>query len=297
MFIVVIGAMYSGKSTLEDYLVSHHGFTSVHLESANHYSGGVLTRAVWSENPQEMLNHVTRDWRNHYVTTDDLSYDELHRFTIRPFVLVVKLDAPILDRFRRMTRYTHLRSTFLADKLVHLRIDNSFQSIPEFHAYLDSLDLLNVDRLRPHWDTYFMHLASLASRRSNCMKRRVGAILVRNNRVVATGYNGTARGLRNCNEGGCPRCNSGGSSGHALDQCVCLHAEENALLEAGRERLGENAVLYCNTCPCLGCSVKIIQSGVKEVVYHLGYKVDEASAALFREAGVIIRRHATPGPL
>lgn len=85
-------------------------------------------------------------------------------------------------------------------------------------------------------------------------------------------YNGTARGLRNCNDGGCPRCNTGGSSGHDLDQCVCLHAEENALLESGRERL-EGTVLYCNTCPCLGCSVKIIQCGVKEVVYHLGYKV------------------------
>lgn len=183
------------------------------------------------------------------------------------------------------------------EKLAHLRIDNPFISIPEFYAHLDSLDLLNMDRLRPHWDTYFMHLASLASRRSNCMKRRVGAIVVRNNRVVATGYNGTARGLRNCNDGGCPRCNSGGSSGQALDQCVCLHAEENALLEAGRERLGENTVLYCNTCPCLGCSVKIIQCGVREVVYHLGYKVDEASADLFREAGVTIRRHAPPDPL
>ena len=131
-------------------------------------------------------------------------------------------------------------------------------------------------------------------------------------------YNGTARGLRNCNEGGCPRCNSGSSSGHGLDQCVCLHAEENALLEAGSERLGENAVLYCNTCPCLVCSVKIIQSGVKVVVYHLGYKMyvrprfffhlpsalltfgenrDEATGALFREAGVTIRRHAPPDPL
>ena len=86
-------------------------------------------------------------------------------------------------------------------------------------------------------------------------------------------YNGTARGLRNCNDGGCPRCNIGRSPGDPSDQCICLHAEENALLEAGRDRLGENAVLYCNTCPCLGCSVKIIQSGVKEVVYHLSYKV------------------------
>ena len=66
--------------------------------------GGVLARKVWSRNPQEMLNHVTRDWRNHYVTADVLSYDDLHGFFIRPFVLIVRLDAPVLERFRRLTR-------------------------------------------------------------------------------------------------------------------------------------------------------------------------------------------------
>jgi dCMP deaminase len=106
-------------------------------------------------------------------------------------------------------------------------------------------------------------------------------------------YNGTPRGLRNCNEGGCARCNGSSPSGQALDECVCLHAEENALLEAGHERVGEGAVLYCNTqvlglrvtfpsktdqlilfrCPCLRCTVKIIQTGVKEVIYNLSYKV------------------------
>jgi dCMP deaminase len=96
------------------------------------------------------------------------------------------------------------------------------------------------------------------------MKRRVGAILVRNNRILATGcviyhisypirkltisrYNGTARGLKNCSEGGCTRCNAGTSSGVALDECICLHAEENALLEAGRERIGDETTLYCDT--------------------------------------------------
>ncbi|KIM70249.1 hypothetical protein SCLCIDRAFT_1207563 [Scleroderma citrinum Foug A] len=122
------------------------------------------------------------------------------------------------------------------------------------------------------------------------MKRRVGAILVRENRIVATGYNGTPRGVKNCNEGGCGHCN-GTAIGSGTD-CLCLHAEENALLEAGRDRVGPNAILYCNTCPCLKCTIKIIQSGVREVVYHLSYKVDEASAKLFREAGVQIRRHA-----
>ena len=92
------------------------------------------------------------------------------------------------------------------------------------------------------------------------MKRRVGAVLVMNKRVISTGYNGTPRGMRNCNDGGCARCNSTSlaskagtngvstpvKSGVALDECLCLHAEENALLEAGRDR-AEGGVMYCNT--------------------------------------------------
>lgn len=70
-----------------------------------------------------------------------------------------------------------------------------------------------------------MHLADLAARRSNCMKRRVGCVLVRGGRVISTGYNGTPRGLQNCNEGGCPRCNIGEGSGQSLSSCLCMHAE------------------------------------------------------------------------
>lgn len=185
-----------------------------------------------------------------------------------------------------------------------------------------------------------MALASLASLRSNCMKRRVGAVLVRDKRVVSTGYNGTPRGVTNCNEGGCGRCNSNEDGfgdleveeeetmqeaaegkklnrvGQGLDACVCLHAEENALLEAGRERVSggraEAAVLYCNTfvslslsllyldrridisenhrCPCLTCTVKIVQCGVKEVVYSLSYSMDDASRRVMESAGVVLRQ-------
>lgn len=131
--------------------------------------------------------------------------------------------------------------------------------------FLDSLSIPALATLlRPPWDNYFMLLASLASLRSNCMKRRVGAVLVREKRVVSTGYNGTPRGVRNCGEGGCTRCNSGGDGfgggqegvtlrgmGEGMEECLCLHAEENALLEAGRERVSggsiEGATLYCNT--------------------------------------------------
>ena len=135
-----------------------------------------------------------------------------------------------------------------------------------------------------------MTLASLASQRSNCMKRRVGCVLVHNFRILSTGYNGTPRGLVNCNEGGCPRCNASSGGGVALNTCLCLHAEENALLEAGRERIREGAVLYCDTCPCLTCSVKIAQVGVKEVVYSQGYNMDDASRRVLREAGVELRQ-------
>jgi len=135
-----------------------------------------------------------------------------------------------------------------------------------------------------------MQLASLAAQRSNCMKRRVGCVLVREKRVISTGYNGTPRGLKNCGDGGCARCNEGNSSGVGLGTCLCLHAEENALLEAGRERIREGAILYCDTCPCLTCSIKICQVGIMEVVYSQGYSMDTETAAVFTEAGVRLRQ-------
>ena len=84
-----------------------------------------------------------------------------------------------------------------------VRLVNTTQSIQALHETLRDLDLANEQRLRPNWDQYFMQLASLAAQRSNCMKRRVGCVLVREQRVISTGYNGTPRNLKNCNEGGC----------------------------------------------------------------------------------------------
>ena len=87
-----------------------------------------------------------------------------------------------------------------------LRLVNQTSSLETLYNALRDLDLTNDQRLRPSWDQYFMQLASLAARRSNCMKRRVGCVLVREKRVISTGYNGTPRNLKNCNEGGCKLC-------------------------------------------------------------------------------------------
>lgn len=91
-----------------------------------------------------------------------------------------------------------------------------------------------------------------------------------------------------------PRCNNAAKGGVGLSTCLCLHAEENALLEAGRDRIGENAILYCNTCPCLTCSVKITQVGISEVVYNQGYLVDTQTADIFAESGVRLRQFSPP---
>ena len=144
-----------------------------------------------------------------------------------------------------------------------VRLINQTSSLSTLYGALGGLDLANDDRLRPNWDQYFMRLASLAAQRSNCMKRRVGCVLVREKRVISTGYNGTPRYLKNCNEGGCEsdgllyilycswklgaRCNSGHGAGASLSTCLCIHAEENALLEAGRDRIREASILYCDT--------------------------------------------------
>ncbi|KIK30217.1 hypothetical protein PISMIDRAFT_87372, partial [Pisolithus microcarpus 441] len=256
--------------------------------------------------PGELLEYVTRHWRSNFVTVDLISFELISPFIKRPFFLLIKVDAPVLQRYRRHgldpnplsleefvrqddERVFGMTGLHTVIPFVKVNVLNTFQTVPELHSHLDLVNVLSTERLRPRWDSYFMTLADLASQRSNCMKRRVGAILVRDNRIVATGYNGTPRGVKNCNEGGCAHCN-GVSIANGTD-CLCLHAEENALLEAGRDRVGPNAILYCNTCPCLKCTIKIIQSGVKEVVYHLSYKVDEDSARLFQEAGVHIRRH------
>jgi len=126
------------------------------------------------------------------------------------------------------------------------------------------------------------------------MRRQVGCVLVRSSRVISTGYNGTPRHITNCNEGGCARCNTGGGGGASLSTCLCIHAEENALLEAGRDRIGGGAVLYCNTCPCLTCSIKIVQVGITEVVYSQSYYMDAQAAELFQRAGVKFRQFSPP---
>ena len=143
---------------------------------------------------------------------------------------------------------------------------------------------------RPSWDRYFMDIAHVAASRSNCSRRQVAAVVVRDKQIISTGYNGTPRGIKNCSEGGCPRCNSDVPSGQGLHQCLCSHAEENAIVQAAYNGIMlKGATLYTTYSPCLLCAKMIINAGIVEVVYHEHYTIDDVSTALLLEAGVKIR--------
>jgi len=165
-------------------------------------------------------------------------------------------------------------------------------SLDELYRQIDQLfpDLIK-EAPRPGWDEYFMNIAKVVASRSNCMKRKVAAIIVRDKRVISTGYNGTPRGTKNCNEGGCPRCNNLAASGTALDECLCSHGEENAIVQASYHGVSlKDAMIYSTFAPCLMCAKMIINSGIREVVYNLEYPLNDSSFRLFKQAGVIVRQ-------
>jgi dCMP deaminase len=165
-------------------------------------------------------------------------------------------------------------------------------SIEDLHRRLaEVLPGLMGGFARPDWDEYFMSIARVVASRSNCIKRRVAAIIVKDKRVIATGYNGTPRGARNCNEGGCPRCNALAVSGTGLEECLCSHGEENAITQAAYHGTPvKGATLYSTFAPCLLCTKMIINSGIAEVVYNQDYPLNATALALLESCGVGLRK-------
>lgn len=145
---------------------------------------------------------------------------------------------------------------------------------------------------RPDWDTYYMNIARVVATRGNCLRRKVAAVVVRNQRIVSTGYNGTPRGVKNCFDGGCPRCAGNAPRGQDLGVCICSHAEENAIVQAAFHGIAlKGAVMYCTLSPCLVCARMIITAGIQELVYDEEYEFAAQTRRLFREAGLKVRRY------
>lgn len=153
----------------------------------------------------------------------------------------------------------------------------------------------DVHDTRPNWDTYFMSIANVVASRSNCSRRKVAAVVVKDHQIISTGYNGTPRGIRNCFEGGCPRCSGHAPSGSSLEECICVHAEQNAICQAAYYGIRlEGSTIYVTLTPCLTCAKMIVNSGIREVVFAGNYAFDAQTQKLLADAGVRCRRYEGP---
>ena len=149
---------------------------------------------------------------------------------------------------------------------------------------------------RPTWDEYFMEMAELTAKRSTCSRRQVGAVIVRDNRAVATGYNGAPRGLAHCEEkGGCLRQKMNIPSGQRHELCRALHAEQNAIISAASMGNAiENGTIYITHQPCVICAKMIVNAGIKRIVVREGYP-DELAMEILDEAGLTVERLGEKG--
>ena len=148
----------------------------------------------------------------------------------------------------------------------------------------------NTKRKRPTWDEYFMKASFLVCERSTCLRRRVGAVLVKDKQILATGYNGVPRGIEHCEVAGCLRQNLGIPSGERHEICRGLHAEQNVLLQAACHGVStQGSTLYITNAPCSICAKMIINAGIKEVVVSGEYP-DKMAIEFLGKAGVEVRK-------
>ena len=140
---------------------------------------------------------------------------------------------------------------------------------------------------RPSWDQYFMDITRVVATRSTCLRRQVGAVIVKDKRLLTSGYNGAPRGLAHCLDIGCLREQHNIPSGQRHELCRGLHAEQNAIIQAALHGVAiEGATVYCTHQPCVACTKMILNAGISRIVYQDGYP-DPLAMELIREAGII----------
>lgn len=139
---------------------------------------------------------------------------------------------------------------------------------------------------RPSWETYFMGITFLVAKRSTCLRRAVGAVIVKDKRILTTGYNGAPTGIKHCIEIGCLREKLNVASGENHELCRGIHAEQNAIIQAALHGVSINgALLFCTNLPCSICAKMIINAGINKIYYASGY-ADSLSGEMLNEAGI-----------
>ncbi|WP_035276528.1 deoxycytidylate deaminase [Desulforegula conservatrix] len=147
-----------------------------------------------------------------------------------------------------------------------------------------------LESARPSWNAYFMSIAEMVAKRSTCLRRSVGAVIVKDKRILATGYNGAPRNLKHCAQTGCLREQLGVKSGERHELCRGIHAEQNAIVQAAYYGVPiHGAVIYCTNLPCSICTKMLINAGVTGIYYKDGYP-DAMSSEMFEEAGIFLSK-------
>jgi dCMP deaminase len=145
---------------------------------------------------------------------------------------------------------------------------------------------MNQHTIRPAWETYFMDIARLVARRATCLRRFVGAVVVKEKRILATGYNGAPTGVKHCAQTGCLRERLKVPSGEKHELCRGIHAEQNAIIQAALHGVSiKGATLFCTNLPCFICAKMIINAGIVRIYYSNGY-ADPMSEEMLHEAGL-----------
>ena len=143
---------------------------------------------------------------------------------------------------------------------------------------------------RPSWEEYFMDITQLVAKRSTCLRRQVGALLVKDKKILATGYNGAPARLEHCLEIGCLREQQSVPSGERHELCRGLHGEQNAIIQAAYHGVAiRGATLYCTNHPCVICSKMLINAGIERIVYEEGY-ADDLAGQMLKESGIKVER-------
>jgi dCMP deaminase len=142
--------------------------------------------------------------------------------------------------------------------------------------------------MRPEWDDYFMQITEVVASRSTCLRRKVGALIVKDNRILSSGYNGAPKGLHHCAELSCRREALGIPSGERHELCRAIHAEQNAIIQAATYGVSiEGSVIYTTTQPCVLCAKMIVNAGIKKIVFK-GQYPDELALEILNEAELLL---------
>ena len=155
---------------------------------------------------------------------------------------------------------------------------------------------MSKEKKRPPWELYFMDIAFLVASRSTCIRREVGALIVKDKRILATGYNGAPTGIKHCIDTGCLRQKLNIPSGEKHELCRGIHAEQNAIIQAALHGVSiKGAVFFCTNQPCSICTKMIINAGIKKIYYSVAYS-DPMADEMLKEAGIELIRIKMPLP-